>query len=291
MVGGNGGRPYLDLAPVAEAEEAMTSGPGDSSWTPPAAEVLERACDHYGGVQAWRALRRIRLIPAELSGLLPWLKGMGNTFRLPSAFEIDPHERRTRFLGYPDADHVGLFENGAVRIERRDGGDVVAESRDHRQSFRALAKHRRWAPLDALYFFGYALAHYHALPFTLREARLLRARTAGSRNKPVDILDVELPADLPTHCRRQTFYFDRSGRLTRHDYHAEIVGFLARGAHFWKRETICNGLPICMERHVVARLGATPSPLTALRATFTSAELEFDAPPTSGRADWSARVN
>src|SRR5687768_17528827 len=138
----------------------------DSSWTPGAVEVFTRACEHYGGLDTWRALRRVRLVPERLSGLLPFVKGNGRTFGLPSSFEIEPHERRARFVGYPDAEHVGVFENGAVRLERRDG-TTLASSPDHRRTFRGLGKNRRWAPLDALYFFGYALTHYHALPFTL----------------------------------------------------------------------------------------------------------------------------
>jgi hypothetical protein len=246
-----------------------------SNWTPLGTDILMRACDHYGGERTWRALRLIRLVPERLSGLLPWVKGGGKTFRLPSVFEISPHERRTRFLDYPDAEHTGIFEDGVVRIERRDGRKVVMEAAEHRQSFGGFAAYRRWSPLDALYFFGYALSHYHALPFTLFDARLVAAKAASPRC-PVDVLDVELPADLPTHCRRQTFYFDKTGRLVRHDYHAEIVGVWARGAHFWKRQTFFNGFPISLERLVVARLGRTPCPLTALHATFAAAEVELD---------------
>jgi hypothetical protein len=246
-----------------------------SSWTPLGTDILTRACDHYGGERTWRALRRIRLVPERLSGLLPWVKGAGKTFRLPSAFEIVPHERRTRFLDYPDAEHTGIFENGVVRIERRDSQEVVMAAAEHRRSFGGFAAYRRWSPLDALYFFGYALSHYHALPFTLLDARLVAAKAASPRC-PVDVLDVELPADLPTHCRRQSFYFDKTGRLVRHDYNADIVSALARGAHFWKRQTVVNGLPISLERLVVLRLGRTPCPLTALHATFAEAEVELD---------------
>jgi hypothetical protein len=256
----------------------MTRTLEDSSWTPDAAAVLERACDHYGGIAAWRALRRIRLIPDQLSGLIPWLKGAGQTFRFPSAFEVAPNERRARFLNYPDEQHDGIFENGVVMLVRRDGGGVVASADNHRQSFRGLAIHRRWAPLDALYFFGYALTHYHSLPFTLVESRLIRRRTSGSRSDPLSVLDVELPVGLPTHCRRQSFYFDRTGRLTRHDYYAEVVGFWAHGAHFWNRQVSFNGFPVSLERHVVARWGTMACPVTALHATFLDAEVEFDAP-------------
>lgn len=246
----------------------------DSSWTPAAVEVFERACEHYGGFDRWRALRRVRLVPERLSGLLPFVKGVGQTFGLPAAFEIEPHERRVRFIEYPDKDHAGVFDNGAVRLERTDGS-VVANSPEHRGSFRGLAKNRRWAPIDALYFFGYALTHYHALPFTLIEGRLVAMR-AGSGDGGLSVLDVELPADLPTHCRRQQFYFDACGRLVRHDYVAEVVGFWARGAHFWNRQKAVRGFPIALERHVTARLGTTALPVTALHATFIDAEVEFD---------------
>jgi hypothetical protein len=248
----------------------------NSSWTTESLEVLQRACENYGGVETWRALSKIRLLPNRLSGLVPWLKGGGRTFPIPSSFEINPHQRSARFLGYPDIDHVGIFEDGTVRLEHCETNAVVAQSANHRQSFGGLAAYRRWTPLDALYFFGYALTHYHSLPFSLFDARLIRSRESGSRGNRLSVLDVELPADLPTHCRRQAFYFDQAGRLTRHDYHAEIVGFWARGAHFWNRQVVFNGFPVSLERHVLARVGSSPCPLTALHATFVDAEVELN---------------
>ena len=248
--------------------------PVGPSWTPEATGIVERACAYYGGVDRFRSLRTIRLVPGRMSGLLPWLKGAGRTFPLPAAFAISPHERIARFEGYPDPRHVGIFHDGAVRIERLDDGSVVSRPDSHRDSFRGFAKNRRWTSLDALYFFGYALTHYHSLPFSLFDARLIRTRVSGPGRDRPDVLEVELPADLPTHCQRQVFHFDRSGCLVRHDYRAEIVGSRARGAHFWNRQVSIDGFPLAMERLVLARLGSTPFPLTALCATFVSAEIE-----------------
>lgn len=248
----------------------------ESSWSAQATDVLAQACDHYGGLDAWRRLRRVRLIPDRLSGLVPWLKGVGKTFPLPELFEISPHQRRTRFFGFPDPEHVGVFENGAVRIERSSDSAIVLGSDTHRQTFAWPANARRWRPLDALYFFGYALAHYHSLPFSISEGRLVRITTCGTRLNRIMVLDVELPADLHTHSRRQRFYFDRLGKLVRHDYHAEIIGFWARGAHYWNRQTKFDGFPVSLERHVVARLASTATPVTALHATFAGAEVDFD---------------
>ncbi len=248
----------------------------DRGWTASSSGVLERACDRYGGFETWDALHEIRLFPQRLSGLVPWLKGSGRTFPTPSVIEIRPHQRWARFSSYPDSEHVGIFDNGSVRLERLDSNEAVARS-DHRATFRGLAKYRRWTPLDALYFFGYALTHYHSLPFSLFDARLVRARETGGRSNLLSVLDVELPADLPTHCRRQSFYFDKSGLLVRHDYHAEIIGFWARGAHFWRRQSSVRGFPIALDRRVLARLGSVPLAITALRATFSDAEVDLDS--------------
>jgi len=254
---------------------AIAARPTGGDWTPGALAVLERACAYYGGAENWRRVRSIRLIPDRLSGLVPWLKGIGRTFPLPVVFEVAPHRRVARFLGYPDAEHVGIFDDGVVRIERVDGTGILAEAPSHRSSFRGLAKYRRWSPLDALYFFGYALTHYHSLPFSLLAGRLMGMKRLETSRAPRDVLDIELPADVATHCRVQRFFFDPDGRLTRHDYHAEIVSYWARGAHFWNREVRIAGFPVSLERHVVMRIGAQPCPLTALHATFRSAEVDM----------------
>ena len=249
------------------------------SFTPRAVQVLERACERYGGVSAWRRIRCIRLVPNALRGLVPWLKGSGRSFGLPSAFEIDPHQNMTRFIDYPAAGLVGIFEKGGVRIEAPSGETLVAEDRQYRRQFRGWKLHRRWSACDALYFFGYALAHYHALPFTLLDSRLVRHWVKGHGDDALDVLAMELPADLATHSRHQSFYFDRQSRLVRHDYHAEIVSFWARGAHFWQRESRCNGFPVCMERRVLARWRSRALPVLALHASFREASVEYARDP------------
>lgn len=131
----------------------METVPVESTWTSGALEVVRRACEYFGGTENWRALRRIHLVPGELSGLVPWLKGVGRTFPLPSGFEIEPHERRARFLNYPEASQDGVFHDGVVSLESRETREVLVKSDNHRQSFVGLGKNRRWAPLDALYLF------------------------------------------------------------------------------------------------------------------------------------------
>ena len=103
------------------------------------------------------------------------------------------------------------------------------------------------------------------LPFTLGEARLVRVLT--TRGLPQGI-DVVFPADVPTHSRRQQFYFGADGRIVRHDYVAEVVGAWACASHFWEGYERCGGLLIARRRRVLFRIGRRPAPFRVLDVRF-----------------------
>ncbi len=230
-------------------------------WSADAVSLVEQGIAAHGGRQQWRSTSAIRLPFEHGSGLLLSLKGFGHTFSAPRDYEVRPHQATTVFHGYPDDRHQGRFAAGDVSIEHADGSGRVVASADHRRTLHGLSKYRRWSPLDALYFFGYALWHYHVLPFTLPGARLLRVFTDGGA--PVGV-DVEFPPNVITHCRRQQFYFGVHGRIVRHDYVADVVGSWARGSHFWEDYQDAGGLQIARRRRVVVRIGRQPTPVGVL---------------------------
>ena len=234
--------------------------------------MLERACERHGGWQTWQRSWRVSLHIESFASPLLRLKGLGRTFSAPGGrVEIFPHEQKTVFHDYPDKNHVGIFERGAVRLDATSDRHVVAESTRHRDTFQQRGIRDRWSALDAVYFFGYALWHYHSLPFTLGPARLVSHRQTRERGAAgCDVLGLELPADVPTHSRRQVFYFDPSGLLVRHDYVAEPIGGWTRGAHYWEDYRQASGVPIAMRRRVVARIGRTALPFVVLSATFSN---------------------
>jgi hypothetical protein len=235
-------------------------------WSPEARQVLERAAARHGGWERWRTLGTVRLEVAALGGPLPWAKGLGRTFPRPSTVEVTPRQGRTRFLDYPRAGLSGHFHAGDVSLVDDTTGAVEAASRDHRLTFAGLGAWRRWEPLDGLYFFGYALCTYLGLPFLLRGTRLVgtpRWRKGGVEHPG---LSVEFPAGYHTHSPRQTFYFDPDGLLVRHDYVAEVVSGLARGAHFSGDHVEVDGLPFATRRWVVAAPFGRPSPVPVLEA-------------------------
>jgi hypothetical protein len=250
-----------------------------TAWTGEARRLLERAIERHGGWDAWRRFGGLSIVPAALTGLVPRTKGVGETFRVPPRIDVWPRRGVVAFHDYPAPGRRGVYSSGQVQLL---DGDTILEARSQpRASFAGLRKHRRWSPSDALYFFGYSLAHYHSLPFSLTEARplgLTRARSAGRRLTGVR---VELPASLHTHCRRQTFFFDDEGLLRRHDYVADIIGWWARGAHRWEDFVELGGLPIARRRHVVVRLGRLEVPsAVALHAELKEVSLLRD--PNAG---------
>ena len=226
---------------------------------------MERAIATHGGRDVWQQTSVVRFSFVRGTGALLALKGFGRTFPAPRAFEVRPHDRVTIFHRYPDDRHLGRFADGTVNIEDLDGRESPPTSVGHRRTFEGFAKYRRWSPLDALYFFGYALWHYHVLPFTLGEADLVRVLT---RDGVPAGLDVVFPPGVHTHSRRQQIYVTADGRIARHDYVAEVVGGWAHGAHFWDDYDVSGRLPIARRRRVVFRAGRYPTPFRVLEVQF-----------------------
>ena len=146
-----------------------------------------------------------------------------------------------------------------------------SEAREHRSTFSGLRKWRPWSALDALYFFGYALTHYHALPWSLRDAEPLGLRRS-SQAGATDALTVRFPPTLHTHSAVQTIHFAADGLIVRHDYVAEIISTWAHGAHLWSDYVEVDGFPIATHRRVLTRIGRQPLPLVALEARLGTPE-------------------
>jgi hypothetical protein len=221
------------------------------SWPEPARALVAAAIDRHGGWSLWRRLESVSLSLVSLRGLLPSLKGYERSFRLPHRAVIYPKAARTEWFegGAPAA----VFEGGDVRL--LDAGAVVLASRDHRRTFAGLRKLRRWRQADGIYFFGYALASYAAVPFALPSLRFVGEVHGRWRGERLRGVRVEWPAGAPVHSRRQAYFFDTSGLLRRNDYVAEIVGRFACGAHGWEDYATVEGLPIPRQRTVLLRLG------------------------------------
>jgi hypothetical protein len=240
------------------------------SWPAPAQALVRRAIDRHGGWSLWQRLQAVTVGLISLSGFLPRLKGQGRTFQMARFLTTFPREVRTEWRAEAGGPCLAVFDRGDMRMLDPATRAVRNESRDHRRTFRGWRKARRWSPLDAHYFFGYAFASYAAVPFILPGLRHAGATRATVRGVRLDGVRVEFPAGAQVHSRAQAYFFDPSGLLRRNDYVADVVGPMAVGAHLWDDFVTVDGLPLPARRTVLFRIGRAAVPfLVALRATFT----------------------
>jgi hypothetical protein len=76
-------------------------------------------------------------------------------------------------------------------------------------------------------------------------------------------LRVEFPADVPTHCPQQVFYFDQQGLLRRLDYAPEVVSPQSPvpAAHYCHDHEDFSGVVVPTRRRVFRRqTNGTPAP-------------------------------
>lgn len=226
--------------------------------------MLEVAINRYGGDALWQKLDYILLDIESIGGPLPALKGIGRTFSLIGRIQVFPKQFRAIFLDR-DGSLLGEFDSGSVL---QPGLAPVA---NHRPSFDGFKKYRRWNSQDAIYFFGYALTVYLSIPFLLTTLPINTSRWKDGGFR----VEAEFPDSIHSHCRKQTFYFDKSGLLIRHDYTADIVGRFAWGAHFTSDYEEIAGLPIARQRRVFLRFDSFATFIPVLSAQIKPAKIEF----------------
>ncbi len=232
--------------------------------------VLDRAAARHGGWDRWQSLGAIELEVEHLGGAIPWIKGLGRTHPHPTRLTVWPRLGRTVFHGYPDPAHDIWFQRGRMAQVPR-GQTPPLPDHDYRSRFDGLAKLRRWSPIDAAYFFGYALSHYLSLPFALASADII-AHDHRPDRALTDRITVRYPAGTHTHGARERFCFDGDGLLTRHDYHAQIIAPGAHGAHFSRDYVEHHGLWLARDRRVYLDAWGWATPISVL-----DARLKFSA--------------
>lgn len=224
-----------------------------------AGEIVERAIARHGGLDAFASCNTITIRVEQLSGSIPFCKGIGRTFRRPTEVQVSPRRRKARFVALGDGGQDIEFDSGSILC-----GDDRHEA--YRQTFDGLKKLRRWSPNDAAYFFGYALCDYFSFPFSLQS---LRVNSAAQFNDGGSRLGVVFPPGADTHSQHQALYLDSTGLLVRHDYRADVIGPLFFGAHHSTNYRFDTPVPIAETRRVTARLGRLSTPITVLKARFT----------------------
>lgn len=228
--------------------------------------IIEKIIEAHGGAGRWRTITALEAV-LSVRGFLFTAK------RIPVLNKVrvraSAQEPRFTFFDFPEPGLRGeLFGDREVAVADSDG--TVIERRLHpRAAFRGLRRNLWWDTLDFLYFGGYATWNYLVTPFLfLRDGFQFEVmEPLPGPSGPLTRLGVTFPEDIPTHCRKQIFYFDERSLLLRLDYTAQVVGKWAHAAHFCDGYREFGGLKVPTRRWVRPLfIGNSPLPLPTLVA-------------------------
>jgi hypothetical protein len=236
-------------------------------------ELAKFAIEAHGGLDRWRQLKTVsaRLL---VGGVLWGLKGKDG---LLSDVHVRVDLRREWASHWPfiRPDQHTSFQPDRVAIETDDGG-IVEERFDPRESFKGHALDTPWDDLQLAYFAGYAMWTYLNTPFlfALPGVKTEEIRPWEENGEVWRRVKATFPPGIATHSTVQTFYFDRTGLLKRHDYDVDIAGGTP-AAHYVSELKNISGIVVPSRRRVFGRQPdgeAAPNPLVV---SIDLSEVEF----------------
>jgi hypothetical protein len=225
--------------------------------------ALDAILDAHGGLDYWRSLSSVD-VEMSARGFLFTAKHVPPQHHMHLTISTSTPEAILH--DYPEP---GLTTElrGADHIEVRNAAGTIVRIRDHpRDAFAGRRRLLYWDALDFGYFCCYAMWNYITLPFLLTGPGFsIDEQSSGPGD--ATLLKVRFPPGLPTHSPGPQFHFDAAGRLTRHDYTAEVIGSRANGAHFCRDYRQFDGLWLPTRRRVYPKgPGGRPLPFPTLVA-------------------------
>lgn len=220
-----------------------------------------------GGLDRWRAGRQV-LGTLESSGSLFEIKKMPG--RSNREFAVAMRDVYAAVWPAGDTSHVEFTADGTTLVA--EDGTELARGHNVRDSFTGHVLESPWNALQRAYFSGYALWNYLNLPFllTLPGVHTHAIEPIGTGDRRLVGLGATLPAGLPSHCRRQQFYFGPDLLLARHGYHLDIAGRIPV-IQYVEDYVDVDGLKIPTTRRAYLRDGRwqprSQQPLVSLRFT------------------------
>lgn len=186
-------------------------------------DLLESAIAAHGGWERWEQLRQITA-RVSVSGAIWQVKGWPDVLA-DARFEIDTHRQRTEYSLSSNDGRRSVYEPDLTALVSNDG-NIIEQRESPRKSFEGHTVATRWDAQQLIYFAGYAMWTYLTTPFLFKLAGFRTEEIApwDEDGETWRRLKVSFPANVHSHSAQQTFYFDRSGLLRRHDYSVEIMG-------------------------------------------------------------------
>ncbi|AEG51053.1 hypothetical protein Sphch_3462 [Sphingobium chlorophenolicum L-1] len=186
-------------------------------------DLLDLAIAAHGGWERWE----------QIKGLKAHINAGGTVWHVkqwPGAYgdihcSIDTREPHTEFSPFLKAGQHCVWEPGSTSVVA-DDGQIIERRENPRVAFEGHTIPTPWDQQHLIYFTGYAMWTYLTTPFLFK--------MPGFKSEEVESWDengetwrrlkVTFPENVPSHSTVQTFYFDESGLLRRHDYSVDIMG-------------------------------------------------------------------
>ena len=236
-------------------------------------ELATLAINAHGGLDRWRQLKTVsaRLLQG---GVLWQLKGQGGVLD-DVHVTVDLRKEWASHRPFGQSNRHSSFQPDRVAIEMN-GGEVVEERANPRESFSGHKFDTPWDSLDLAYFAGYAMWTYMNTPFlfALSGIETEELESWQENGETLRRLKATFPESIATHSAVQTFYFDRQGRLKRHDYEVDIAGGTP-AAHYVSGLTDVSGILVPTRHMIYPRQpdgNAAPAPLVV---SIDISDIEF----------------
>jgi hypothetical protein len=212
--------------------------------------ILDRILAAHGGIDTWNSLESIYAV-ISASGFLFTAKQRPVLDHV--RMRAWTREPRFAFTDFPRAGQTAeLIGTNEVRISDAQGR-VLSRRENPRDAFHSLRRLFSWDDLDFIYFAGYATLNFLTTPFLLAFPGVIVTELGPAQGSLASFtrLQITFPDTIPTHCRRQIFYFDGRHLLRRLDYTAEVVGGWAHAAHLCDGYRSFDGINTPTERRVL----------------------------------------
>jgi hypothetical protein len=236
-------------------------------------DLAKFAMDAHGGLDRWRQLKTVsaRLV---VGGVLWGLKGKDGILN-DVHVTADLRKEWASHWPFTKPNRHTSFQPDRVAIETSDGG-VVEERFNPRESFKGHIFDTPWDDLQLAYFAGYAMWTYLNTPFlfALPGVEAEEIQPWQENGEVWRRLKATFPPSIATHSTVQTFYFDQTGLLKRHDYDVDISGGTS-GAHYVSELKEFSGIMVPTKRRVFGRQPDGKAVPTPLVVSIDLSEVEF----------------
>lgn len=229
-------------------------------------DLLDIAIAGHGGREIWEKINKIK-VTALVGGSVWPVKGWPGALA-NMTLTADAKTPRSEISSFLEPNQTGVFEPNRTTI-LSPTGEVIDVRIDPRKSFDGHTLMTPWDAQNVLYFAGYAMWTYLTVPFLFLHPgfSVEEIEPWTDEGETQRRLRVTFPEDIPSHCKVQTFYFDASGILRRHDYSVDVMGGTTSG-HFTLEPKTYQGIVFPTKRQVYA-IGPDNRPVPGRGAAIT----------------------